>query len=109
MSDKSEQADMEKLAAQPEFLRFLGRVVAASGLHAATTTGTDGQRWVGEGRRDLALTILHDAARGVSTDNPAGPFSDLLIQVLREEGQTAISETVRSRRSRYDDGDRDDG
>lgn len=105
MSDKSEQADMERLVERPEFLRFLGRVVAAAGIHAAATTGTDGQRWAGEGRRDLGLTILHDAARGVSTDNPAGPFSELLIQVLREEAQAAITETTRGRRGRYSDDD----
>jgi hypothetical protein len=98
---RGEELDMERLLALPEFLRFLSRVIQTSGIHSAETNGTDGRHLVSEGRRDLGLNILRDAARGQPVDDPAGAFSMTLIQVLREEAQSALQETPNARRSRY--------
>lgn len=108
MSEKTEKLDMEALLALPAFLRFLSRVIQTSEIHSAETNGTDGRHLVSEGRRDLGLNILRDAARGQPVDDPAAAFSMTLIQVLREEAQSAFQETPRARRSRYDDEESDD-
>lgn len=108
MSEKSEKLDMEKLAAEPAFLRFLSRVIQTSEIHSATTDGADGRHLVSEGRRDLGLNILRDAARGMPVDDPQAAFGLLLIQVIREDAQSTIQETPRARRPRYNDDETDD-
>jgi len=111
MTDKAERrerADLEALIGQPGFLRFLSRVIQSAGIYAATTNGTDGRYLVSEGRRDLGLNILRDAARGIPlVDDPAGALGLLLIQVLREEAQSTPQEIPRGRKQ-SDDTDESD-
>lgn len=108
MSERTEKQDMEKLVAEPAFLRFLSRVIQISEIHSATTDGADGRYLVSEGRRDLGLNIIRDAARGMPADDSEAAFKLLLIQVLREEAQSTIQETPIARRRRYHDEDESD-
>lgn len=104
MSEKLERLDMEALVKLPAFLRFLSRLIQNAGIHAATTNGTDGRYLVSEGRRDLGLTTLRDAARGIAgVEDAQAAFTLLLIQVLREDAQASPQEAPRDRRTRYDD------
>lgn len=109
MSEASEKLDMEGLLKVPGFLLFLSRVIQSSGIHTAETNGADGRHLVSEGRRDLGLIILRDAARGQPVDDPGSAFAMTLIQVLREEAQSTAKEPTRGRRTRYDDTGTDDG
>lgn len=103
MSERQDRAEMEMLLKQPAFLKFLARVIQNAGIYSAQTNGADSRHLLMEGRRDLGLTILRDAARGQPTDNAQAAFSLTLIQVLREEAQSTQQEDPRDRRNRTDD------
>lgn len=97
-----ERADMEGLVQMPAFHRFLGRVMEMAGIHAAATNRADGRNLVNEGRRDLGLSVLRDAARGMPSRDPQAAFELLLIQLLRERAQSVVQEKPTGRRDRYD-------
>ncbi len=104
MNDKAERADMAGLLALPAFRKYLWRIIQASGIHAATTNGADGRNLISEGRRNLGLDMLRDAARGQPIDDPGNALTLTLIQVLSEEAQSTPAENQRGRRTdRYSD------
>lgn len=105
MSEKQERAEMEALLAMPGFRKFLYRSIQLAGIHVGTTNGADGRNLIAEGRRNLGLDILHDAARGIPVDDTEAAFSLLLIQVLREGAQSIPEEKPRGRRNHNDDRD----
>lgn len=105
MSEKVERTEMEGLLALPAFRKFLFRSIQSAGIFASTTNGADGRNLVLEGRRNLGLDILHDAARGVPVDDPEAAFGLLLIQILREAAQSKPEENTRAKRTRYDEDD----
>jgi hypothetical protein len=108
MSDQ-EQLDREQLIALPAFLRFLSRSIQSAGIYSGTTNGADGRNLVSEGRRNLGLDILHDAAGAIPLPDPEARLKMLLLSILREDAQsTPPPEKPRGRRSR-DDSDDNDG
>lgn len=104
VSDKQIKADNAFLLARPEFLRFLDRVIQMARIYEPTTDGSEGRHlayW--EGRRNLGLEVLHDAARGQAVDDPEAAFTLTAIQILREAAQQSTPEkTANAKRSRYD-------
>lgn len=108
MSDKLERAEMAELLKLPAFRKFLFRSIQSAGIFSSTTNGADGRNLVSEGRRNLGLDILHDAARGIPTSDPEAAFMLLSIQVLREGAQSIPEENTRGRRSRHDEDDPDE-
>jgi hypothetical protein len=107
MSDKLERAELEALLKLGGFRKFLFRSIQLAGIHAGTTNGADGRNLVNEGRRNLGLDILHDAARGIPVDDPEAAFNLLLIRVLREGAQSTPKEKPRGGRSPDRDDDND--
>lgn len=103
MSD-IEIAEREQLLALPAFRKHLFRLIQTAGILSGTTNGADGRNLVIEGRRNLGLDILHDAARGIpGCDDPEAALSLLLIQVLREGAQSQPQEKPRGKRNRLSD------
>ena len=103
MSDKIERAELADLLKLSQFRSFLFRLIQSAGILASTTNGSDGRNLIHEGRRNLGLDILHDAARGMPVDDPEAAFGLLLIQVLREGAQTSPQEKRDGRTGRYKD------
>lgn len=108
MSEKLERAELDALLKLEGFRKFLYRSIQLAGIHVGTTNGADGRNLIAEGRRNLGLDILHDAARGIPVDDPEAAFSLLLIQVLREGAQSTPPEKPHGRRNPDRDDDRDD-
>lgn len=99
--------DMEFLLRQPAFLRFLGRVVQLGGLFEQVTTGTEGRELAYfEGRRNLALDILHDAETGIPDKDPDGAPLFVAIQIFSEQANQAVTEKTNARGRRGDQCDR---
>lgn len=107
MVSDQETAEREQLLELPAFRKHLFRLIQTAGILSGTTNGADGRNLVIEGRRNLGLDILRDAARGIPCDDPEAALNLLLIQVLREGAQSTPQEKPRGRRSRDSD-DRDD-
>ena len=103
MSERSEKSDLADLLSRPQFLRLLGRVVQTSGMLAPSVPDPRG-----EGRRNLALDILRDVARGQPHTDPEQAFAATVIQVLAEQVQSAGEEKPSARRGRYDSDDGND-
>jgi hypothetical protein len=114
---KREKADMRFLLMQPQFLRFVWRVIQASGLFARSTDGSE-SALVTTARRNLGLAILEmvEAGQPIAHPHPDAPILTLL-QALREEANPPPSERddeERNNDERYDrnaeldDGDGDD-
>lgn len=97
MTEKSEKSDLADLLGRPQFLRLLGRIVQTSGMLAPSASEPRS-----EGRRNLALDILRDVARGQTHTDPEQAFAATVIQVLAEQVQSAGEEKPRGRSSRYD-------
>lgn len=102
MSEKIERTEMEGLLALAPFRKFLFRSIQLAGIFSSTTNGADGRNLVSEGRRNLGLDILHDAARGIPVDDAQAALNLLLMQVLREGAQSTPEDSQRDRRSRHD-------
>jgi hypothetical protein len=100
--EQIEAREMQVLLEQPQFLRFLWRVIQISGLWDRTTNGAVERTFESIGRRNLGLEILEMAERGqpVQLTHPAGPLLTL-IQVMREETQKPATEKPNGRQ-RYD-------
>jgi hypothetical protein len=103
ISERQQKADMGKLMAQPEFRRFLWRVIQMSGILEAVTDGSERRDLAYyEGRRNLGLEILADAEMGQVALHPDRIPILTAIQVLREEAQQAASEASNDQTKRYD-------
>jgi hypothetical protein len=84
-------ADYKDLLERPQFRRFLLRLIQLSGIYEATANGSAERTFFANGRRSLGLDILRevDAAQPV----PGAELPSLtLIQVLREDAQSALTE-----------------
>lgn len=106
--DKQEKAELELLLRQPPFVNFLYRTsIQMAGLleyNRPAANGSDGRNLASEGRRNLGLDILHDAARGIPLDDPDARLTVLLDQILRERIQSTPQEKPSAEPSdRYDD------
>lgn len=97
MSERQISADMAKLMELPEFRRFLFRVIQMARIFEPVTDGADSRHLLHEGRRQLGLEILADAETGQPVTHPDRIPILTAIQVLREEAQQTISETVRDK------------
>lgn len=107
--EERNKADSKHLLAQPEFQRFLWRVIQSAGILARTTDGSvDRHLAYDEGRRHLGLDILSMVDAGQPVAHPDQIPVLTLIQVLREEANQQPQEKTNDRRNdRYDDLDRD--
>lgn len=102
--------DMERLNSQPEFQRFLLRVIQSAGLFDRTADGSNDRHLVNEGRRNLGLDILDMAEQGQPLsldDNPRLPLLTL-FSVLREEIQKPPQEKTHEKYDRTAELDEDD-
>ena len=109
MTEALEKAEMEGLCKLPAFRNFLRRTsIQMAGLldyKPPQANGSDSRNLeYHEGRRSLGLETLRDAARGMPVDDQDDAALKLLmIQILREDLQTAPEEKPSGRRNRYDD------
>ena len=96
------KADMKALVAQPQFSRFLWRVIQSSRILSATTDGSvDRLLAYEEGRRNLGLEILAMAELGQPISHPNGQPILSILQALREEANQP-QEKPHGRSDRYD-------
>jgi len=103
MSADLQTEDMQFLNAQPQFRRFLWRVIQMAGILAPATNGADGRDLsFAEGRRNLGFEILADAEMGQPIQHHESLMT--LLQVLREEAQQSEKPNGR-RKPRYDRND----
>ena len=105
--ERREKADVAFLLKQPQFLRFLWRVIQRARIFARVTDGSK-ERDLGffEGARDLGLAILEMVEAGQPIAHPTETAPILtLIQTLREEANPPPSERDDEERNddaRYD-------
>lgn len=84
--DKRERDDIRHLAPQPEFQRFLWRVIQSARIFARTTDGSNDRNLAfDEGRRSLGLEVLEMVEAGQPVSHPEGQPVLTVFQVLREE------------------------
>jgi hypothetical protein len=115
--ERRENADMRHLVTQPQFSRFMWRVIQASGLFARVTDGSrERDLGVAEGARNLGLAILEMVELGQPATHPNGMPILTLLQALREEANPSPSERDDEegrndqrydRNAELDDGDED--
>lgn len=98
--DRQHKEDMAWLNTQPQFRRFLFRVIQNARIFEPVTDGSDTRYLYHEGRRDLGLEILADAELGQPVPHPDGLPILTVIQVLREEAQKPAPD--KRNRDRYD-------
>jgi hypothetical protein len=83
---KQRRRDMERLAAMPEFKRFLWRVIQEAKIFdRAPTDGSEGAVHAQVARRNLGLAILEMVEEGQPKSHPQGVPILTLIQTLLEE------------------------
>jgi hypothetical protein len=103
---RREKADVTFLLKQPQFLRFLWRVIQASRIFTtAQTDGSEGAVHAEVARRNLGLAILEMVEAGQPAASPTGEPILTLIQTLREEANPPPSERddeTRTNDARYD-------
>lgn len=87
----AEDNDAEWLFNQPQFRRFLWRVIQRAGIWDATADGSERAT----GRRNLGLEILDMVEKGqpLAHDADPGPPILTIFGVLREEIQKPTQET----------------
>jgi hypothetical protein len=84
--EKLRRRDMERLAAMPEFKRFLWRVIQEAKIFdRAPTDGSEGAVHAQVARRNLGLAILEMVEEGQPKSHPQGVPILTLIQTLLEE------------------------
>lgn len=106
MSDRQEIADLEELARLPGFVRFIGRMVDACGVIAASAATDDRLSFI-EGRRSVGLLLIQELARAGVEAEPDARFRAALIQVLTRQVQDLAIKPSRKSPLRYDDADDD--
>jgi len=91
--DKQQREDMEHLLAQPQFRRFLWRVIQSARIFQGATDGSE-LRAVNDGRRDLGLEILAMVETGqpIPYPHPDGPLLTLLMALRAEIEQPQPNE-----------------
>jgi hypothetical protein len=103
--DRRDLEDMQHLAKQEQFTRFLLRVIQRAGIFRPTTDGSREQHLLNEGARQLGLAILDWAEQAQPAAHPDLPIFTLL-QVTREEAiqpqQEGQSDEKRRKTDRYD-------
>jgi hypothetical protein len=98
--ERQQKLDLEHLLRQPEYLRFLFRVIQIARIFEPVTDGSDTRHLYHEGRRDLGLEILAMADAAQPVRHESGLPILTAIQVLREEAQKPGTE--KAKRTRYD-------
>lgn len=83
------KAEKQTLLANGYFLRWLFALVEASGLLESTASAGDGRNLYLEGRRSLALDLLRELEAAQPAGSPSGVPVLTLIQILREQAQSA--------------------
>lgn len=105
--EKREKADLHKLLQQPEFSRFLFRVIQSARIFDRTADGSQGDTSLG--RRNLGLEILEMVEQGQPAQHSSGQPLLTLLQTIREEAIQQPGErdndpgNKRNRNDRYDD------
>jgi hypothetical protein len=112
--ERRQKADVTYLLRQPQFQRFLWRVIQSSGLFARTADGSQDGAVAALARRNLGLVILEMVEEGQPAAHPEGVPILTLIQTLREEANPPPSERdddeERNNDARYDrNAELDDG
>lgn len=99
--EKRDLADMKFLVAQPQFQRFLWRVIQSARIFTRTTDGSNDRNLDhDEGRRNLGLEILEMVEAGQPVPHPEGQPVLTVFQVLREEA-TQPQEKSNARSQRF--------
>lgn len=102
--------DRLKLMDTPVFRRFLFSLIQSAGIFDATANSSDGRNLYLEGRRSLGLDILRSMDEAQPVQSTSGIPILTLIQMLREEAQSASKEKPVGRRNGpYADLGDDDG
>lgn len=91
--EKRDKSDTQFLIAQPQFLRFMWRVIQTSRILSRTTDGSTGRELAfDEGVRSLALEILEMVEAGQHVPHPDGLPIMTLIQTFHEEANQPAQE-----------------
>lgn len=98
--EKRDKSDLHKLLQQPEFVRFLFRVIQSARIFDRTADGSQGDTSLG--RRNLGLEILEMVEQGQPAQHPSGQPLLTLFQAIREETIQQPGEERHDPRNRND-------
>jgi excinuclease UvrABC nuclease subunit len=91
--DKQNRDDLRHLTAQPQFVRFLWRVIQTARIFDRTADGSNGDCIASIARRNLGLEILEMVETGQPVPHPEGQPILTILQVLREEANQPAGKT----------------